>query len=107
MRIESEKKEQKLTLWLFGRLDTSTAPQLQQVMDTELDDIKDLQIDMEKLEYVSSAGLRVLLSASKKMKAAGGNMSIYHVNKEIMDVFEITGFKDIMDIRRKTGNEET
>lgn len=99
MTIESEKKEEKLTLWLHGRLDTSTAPQLQQVVDTELEGIKDLQIDMEQLEYVSSAGLRVLLSASKKMKAAEGNMTIYHVNKDVMEVFEITGFKDIMNIR--------
>lgn len=99
MKIESEKKEEKLTLWLHGRLDTSTAPQLQQVMDTELEGIKDLQIDMEQLEYVSSAGLRVLLSASKKMKAAEGNMTICHVNKDVMEVFTITGFKDIITIR--------
>ncbi|MCM1040236.1 MAG: STAS domain-containing protein [Roseburia sp.] len=99
MKIESEKKEEKLTLWLSGRLDTTTAPQLQQVMDTELEDIKDLQIDMEQLEYVSSAGLRVLLAASKKIKAAGGSMSIQQANDDIKEVFEITGFKDFIDIR--------
>lgn len=99
MRIESEKNGDKLTLWLYGRLDTSTEPQLQKVMKTELEDIKDLQIDMEQLEYVSSAGLRVLLSASKKLKAAGGNMSVWHANDDIKEVFEITGFKDIIDIR--------
>lgn len=99
MRIEREKQEEKLTLKLGGRLDTSTAPILQETVEKELEDVTELGLDMEKLEYVSSAGLRVLLAATKKMREKGGTMTVYHVNEEIMDVFEITGFNEILNIR--------
>lgn len=99
MQIDQEKQGQSLILRLEGRLETSTAPELQEIVENMPDDIEELQIDMEKLEYVSSAGLRVLLAASKKMKAKSGTMSIHHVNEEVMEVFEITGFKEILDIR--------
>lgn len=99
MKIESKKEGRKLILRLQGRLETATAPQLQRIVEQKLDDIGELQIDMEELEYVSSAGLRVLLAASKKMKAQDGAMQIYHVNRDIQGVFEITGFSNILDIR--------
>ena len=99
MKIESEKKDGSLSLKLHGRLETVTAPQLQQVVEQELKDINELLLDMEKLEYVSSAGLRVLLMASRKMKAKKGSMKLYHVNEDIMEVFEITGFNEFLDIR--------
>lgn len=99
MQIDHEKQGQSLILRLGGRLETSTAPELQEIVENMPDDIAELQIDMEKLEYVSSAGLRVLLAASKKMKVKRGTMSVHHVNEEVMEVFEITGFKEILDIR--------
>lgn len=99
MQIEQDRQEEKLALKLSGRLDTSTAPMLQETVEKELDDVTELGVDMEKLEYVSSAGLRVLLAATKKMKAKGGTMTVHHVNEEIMEVFEITGFNEILDIR--------
>lgn len=99
MTIEAERMEETLILRLNGRLDTNTAPQLQEALDGTLEGVKELQIDMEKLEYVTSAGLRVLLAAMKKMKAGGGSMTVYHVNDAIMEVFSITGFKRYMDIR--------
>ncbi|MCM1325973.1 MAG: STAS domain-containing protein [Bacteroidales bacterium] len=99
MKIESQKDGGNLIIKLEGRLETSTAPQLQEIAEKELQDVTDLQIDMEQLEYVSSAGLRVLLFISKKMKAKQGNMSICHVGEDIMEVFEITGFNNILTIR--------
>lgn len=99
MQIEREKQEEKLTLKLSGRLDTSTAPMLQETVEREQEGVTELNLDMEKLEYVSSAGLRVLLSSAKKMTAKGGTMNLVHVNEDVMDVFEITGFNEILNIR--------
>lgn len=99
MKIEENREGEKLTLQLSGRLDTSTAPRLQACVDSKLEGVSDLQIDMENLEYISSAGLRVLLSAGKKMKAAEGDMVITGANEEIREVFKITGFDTILKIR--------
>lgn len=99
MTIETERMEEMLLLRLEGRLDTNTAPQFQEVLDNMLEGIKELQIDMERLEYVTSAGLRVLLATMKKMKAGGGSMTVLHVNNAVMEVFNITGFKRYLDIR--------
>lgn len=98
MKITEKKDGEKLTLILYGRLETVTAPQLQEVVDSGLGGVLHLQIDMESLEYVSSAGLRVLLSAGKKMKAAGGTMLITGANEDIREVFKITGFDTILNI---------
>lgn len=86
-----------LTITLVGRLDTTTAPQLENELKTAVNDVNDLTFDMEKLEYISSAGLRVLLSAQKIMNKQG-KMIIKNVNDEIKSVFEITGFCDILTI---------
>ena len=83
-------------LALEGRLDTSTAPQLETEVKS-LEGVTELRMDFEKLEYLSSAGLRVLLMAQKKMNACG-EMVITHVNETIMEVFEVTGFIDILTI---------
>ena len=88
-----------LVLALEGRLDTTTAPQLENELKVSLYDTKALTLDMEKLEYLSSAGLRVLLSAQKQMQKQQGNMVIVNVNEIIMEVFEITGFVDIITIK--------
>lgn len=98
MKITEKKDGEKLTLMLYGRLETVTAPQLQEVVDSGLGGVLHLEIDMESLEYVSSAGLRVLLSVGKKMKAAGGTMLITGANEDIREVFKITGFDTILNI---------
>ena len=86
-----------LTMVLEGRLDTTTAPQLESELKAALDQTDTLVLDFEKLEYISSAGLRVLLSAQKVMAKKGG-MTIRHVNDVIMEIFEVTGFIDILNI---------
>ena len=88
-----------LVLALEGRLDTTTAPQLENELKVSLYDIKALTLDMEKLEYLSSAGLRVLLAAQKQMQKQKAEMVVVNVNEIIMEVFEITGFVDIITIK--------
>jgi len=97
MTITKEKNENILNLALEGRLDTVTAPQLEEVVNGELEGITELNIDFKALEYVSSAGLRVLLAAQKTMNKQG-KMVITNVCDEINEVFEITGFSDILTI---------
>ena len=86
-----------LTVILEGRLDTTTAPDLERELKDSLDDVTELIMDFEKLEYISSAGLRVLLSAQKIMSRQG-EMKLIHVSDTIMDIFEVTGFADILTI---------
>ncbi len=86
-----------LSLVVEGRLDTTTAPELEAVIKNELDGITDLTFDFSKLEYISSAGLRVLLSAQKIMNKQG-NMKITGANEIVMEIFEVTGFSDILTI---------
>ena len=86
------------TLTLEGRLDTTTAPQLEAVVKNELTGVKELTFDMNKLEYISSAGLRVLLSAQKIMNKQG-EMTVTGCSEEIMEIFEVTGFLDILNIQ--------
>lgn len=99
MTITSNKTSDKLTLSLGGRLDTTTAPELEKAITQQCADATALEIDMAKLEYISSAGLRVLLAAKKKMDAANGTLTVTHVCDEIMEVFDMTGFVDILDIQ--------
>lgn len=98
MKINKNIDGNKLTLDISGRLETSTAPDLQEVVENELSDVLHLRIDMTKLEYISSAGLRTLLAAKKKMKAVDGTMIISGANEEVKNVFRITGFDEILDI---------
>lgn len=86
-----------LCIALEGRLDTNTAPQLEAELKNSLTGVTELEFDFSGLEYISSAGLRVLLAAQKAMNRQG-KMSIRHVNETIMEVFEITGFVDILTI---------
>ena len=87
-----------LTLSVEGRLETTTAPELEAVIKNELDGITSLTFDLSKLEYVSSAGLRVLLSAQKIMNSQG-EMCVTGVNDIVMEIFDITGFSDILTIK--------
>ena len=86
-----------LNVALEGRLDTSTSPQLEEELKGSLDGVTSLVFDLEKLEYISSAGLRVLLSAQKIMNQQG-SMKILHVNDVINEIFEVTGLPDILTI---------
>jgi len=97
MTIEKKINQDVVTLIVSGRLDTQTAPELENELDAVLPGLKELTFDMTKLEYVSSAGLRVILKAQKAMNAQG-SMKLTGVNDSIMEVFDITGFLDILTI---------
>ena len=97
LNIEKKKEGSKLELVLAGRLDTTTAPALEKELKASLDGVDELVFDMASLEYISSAGLRVLLSAQKIMNKQG-TMKVLHVNETIMEIFEVTGFSDILAI---------
>ena len=97
MNISKTAEGSKLTLAIEGRLDTTTAPDLELLLNNSLDGITELVFDFEHLEYLSSAGLRVLLSAQKRMNKQGG-MKLLHVNETVKEVFEITGFADFLTI---------
>ena len=97
LNIEKKKEGSKLELVLTGRLDTTTAPELEKELKASLDGVDELVFDMASLEYISSAGLRVLLSVQKIMNKQG-TMKVLHVNETIMEIFEVTGFSDILAI---------
>ena len=97
MTIEKKMNGEEVTLVVSGRLDTQTAPELENELDAVLPGLKELTFDMANLEYVSSAGLRVILKAQKVMNTQG-SMKLTGVNDSIMEVFDITGFLDILTI---------
>ncbi len=97
MEIVKNQEGASLNLEVIGRLDTTTAPQLETEIKDSLEDITELTLDFAKLEYVSSAGLRVLLAAQKIMNKQG-KMVIKNVCDDINEVFEITGFSDILTV---------
>ena len=97
MMIEKMATGSSAVLKIKGMLDTETAPELEALLDSSLAGVEDLTLDFEALEYVSSAGLRVILKAQKMMKTAG-KMKVIHVNESIMEIFEITGFTSILTI---------
>ncbi len=97
MTISKERNESTLTLALEGRLDTVTAPELEKELKASLEGVKELTLDFAGLEYISSAGLRVLLSTQKTMNRQGC-MKLVHVNETILEIFEVTGFSDILTI---------
>ncbi len=97
MTITKNQDGGKLTVALEGRLDTSTSPQLEAELRASVNGVKELTFDLEKLDYVSSAGLRVLLAAQKVMNRQG-EMKIKNVKPEIMEIFDVTGFVDILNI---------
>lgn len=97
LNIEKNKNGTDFAIALEGRLDTTTAPQLEKELKADVTGVSELTFDFAKLEYISSAGLRVLLSAQKIMNKQG-HMVIRNVNDDIMEIFEVTGFSDILDI---------
>ncbi len=97
MDINKNRNGETLEIALTGRLDTTTAPSLDEVVKTDLDGVSSLIFNLESLDYISSAGLRVLLSAQKVMNKQG-QMVVRNVKDDIMEVFDITGFADILTI---------
>ena len=97
MTIQRTVNEKKLAIALEGRLDTMTAPELEAALDGALEGVEELTFDFEKLDYISSAGLRVLLSTQKTMNRQGV-MKVLHANEMIREIFDVTGFSDILTI---------
>lgn len=97
MNITKQENGNQLTVALEGRLDTTTSPELEADLKSSLTGVTDLTFDFAELKYISSAGLRVLLSTQKIMNRQG-SMTITHVNETVMEVFEVTGFSDILTI---------
>ena len=97
MTIEIKRTAEVTTIEIIGRLDTTTAPELDKTINEVTADVKNLVLDFKGLEYISSAGLRVLLGAQKKMQKIG-LMKLVNVCEEVMEVFEMTGFADILTI---------
>lgn len=98
LNITKTQNEGVLSFDLEGRLDTTTSPQLEEDIKSSIEGIKELIFDIKNLEYISSAGLRVLLSAQKIMNRQG-NMTVMHPTEEVMEIFEVTGFSDIFNIQ--------
>ena len=97
MTIEIKRNAEETILELAGRLDTTTAPALDKTIGNDIEGTRSLVLNFKNLEYISSAGLRVLLSAQKKMQK-NGSMKVTNVCEEVMEVFEMTGFADILTI---------
>ncbi len=98
MNIEKIQDRDKLAIRLDGRLDTVTAPQLEESLSDCIDNSKEVVFDLSKLEYISSAGLRILLSVQKKMNDHG-TMLVKNTQDSVMEIFEVTGFVDILNIQ--------
>ncbi len=97
MNIKSKKEDKKTTIFISGRVDTNTAPELLEFLKGAMPGVEELVLDFKELEYISSAGLRVILFAQKTMNAQG-SMVITNVNEDIMETFELTNFTDILTI---------
>ena len=97
MTITKEQEGNVLTIRLEGRLDTATSPDLEKELKASLENVDELVFDLEKLSYISSAGLRVLLSSQKIMNGKG-SMKVTHVSEDIMEIFEVTGFTEVLTI---------
>ncbi|MCR4785421.1 MAG: STAS domain-containing protein [Lachnospiraceae bacterium] len=97
LNIGNEKNGEKLTVTLEGRLDTTTAPELEESVKANIEGVKELVFEINDLEYISSAGLRVLLATQKIMNKQG-NMVVRNATEEVKEIFEVTGFYDILNI---------
>ena len=98
LNIKRSEENEAASFALEGRLDTVTAVELEKAIQQTLPGVKAVTLDFEKLDYISSAGLRVLLSAQKQMNAKGGDMKLRRVNENILEIFAVTGFSDILTI---------
>ena len=98
MKVDFLKNGTTLTVKPDGRLDTATSPELERLMQPEMEGMTDIIIDMEKVDYISSRGLRILLTVEQDMEDRGGSVKVIHVNPIIMEVFEMTGFLDLLTV---------
>lgn len=98
MEINKKVEDNKLLISLIGRLDSNTSVDLEKDLQADLDNIQEITFDFKDLEYISSAGLRVLLMCQKKI-ASKGKMEVINVNETIKEIFEITGFNNILDVK--------
>lgn len=102
MQIKTDVSNNKLVITLSGRLDTITSPQLEEeIRHISLDEIEIIILDIKELEYISSAGLRLILKIHKKMSAKGGVLKLINVNEMISEVFYMTGMSDFLDIEKE------
>lgn len=97
MTITFQRGTNEITLKIAGRIDAITSPDLEKIISGAIEDTENLTLDIEEVEYISSAGLRVLLSSQKKMTKLG-SLKVTNVRAEVMEVFEVTGFTDILEI---------
>lgn len=98
MKITEIRENKALRVLLEGRLDAVTTPQLEALLRTNLDGVTEIAFDLEKLVYISSAGLRVLYAAQSLMNQAGGSLVLYHVQPDIKEVFDVTGLSSVLTI---------
>ena len=99
MDIKKETINGKTVLYLEGRLDTSNSSELEKAVNETLETTDDIELDLSKLEYTSSSGLRFFLLTQKKVSEKGGNLVVSNVNEYIMEIFDITGFSSILNIK--------
>ena len=99
MEIKKQQDGSNLTISLSGRLDTTSAPEFEKELKSSLNGVTNLTLDFSGLDYISSAGLRVLLSAQKTMNASGGEMCVTGANDIVKEIFDVTGFSDILTIK--------
>lgn len=100
MIVNEKAEKDKLILYVKGRLDTTTAPQLEEIIAGKVTGVTELILDFTELEYISSAGLRVLLATHKVMQKQRGSLTVRGVNDEVMEVLHITGFLDILNVKK-------
>ncbi len=99
MNISKNETDEKITIFLEGRLDKLSSPILEEEMKKEVAKKKDIVIDFKNLEYISSAGLRILIASEKELKAIGKTMEIINVNEDVMSILSVTGFIYILNIK--------
>lgn len=97
MTIKQKKEGKRTIVYINGRVDTSTAPELLEYLKTGMAGVEELELDLSNVDYISSAGLRVILYAQKVMSSQG-SMCVSHANSDIMDTFELTGFTEVLTI---------
>ena len=98
MEVKFNKQDSNLTVTISGNIDTVTAPELDTKLQENLSGIKDLILDFAAVDYISSAGLRVILMANQQMEDVDGNMTVKNVNEDVRDVFEMTGFDSLLNL---------
>lgn len=98
MEVKFKKQDSSLTVTISGNIDTVTAPELDSKLQENISDVKDLVLDFAAVDYISSAGLRVILMANQQMEDVDGNLTIKNVNEDVRDVFEMTGFDSLLNL---------